>query len=398
MSFLSHLFAHHGVFQETLYYAQQAHKLVQEVGSDGHLAIASAYLGSVWLKAGRLDKGSELLVTAKRQGISGNKNPDVAVLAYYLGRMHGLLGDHEAEFAAYENAEKTLQTISGADFINKIDRVDPADDFEQRMASLAISKTKTAAPRKVGARPRTVVGKKTTTRAKTPVESTSAVDEECPQLMSLKGNVLRQKARALTSMKKFTDAIAILNETGSYSNTQIAAVEQGLAMAKQLLLQSIEQMHEDPVYSVLQESTISFPSIVGQFAPDRNSGDRLSVSRTSPPPRKTPAGKGRRDLTRSKSPMPNSFFEKLRQAQEHLIEIHSMALSAAPTSVVHNIAAVLNNVAILLSASGQIKGKPHAHPGFASCSIGKFYHTLEIWLECLPLRRNGEISRHSSRA
>ena len=376
MSFLSNLYAHHGVFQETLYYAEQAHKLVQEVGSDGHLAIASAYLGSVWLKAGRLDKGSELLMAAKRQGPSRDKTPDLAVLDFYLGEMHGRLGDREAELEAYVNAERTLQTLSGPDFINNIDCVDPADDLEQRMASLTI-KTRTAVPRKVGARTKTVVGRKTTARAKSPVEPTSTVGDECPQLTSLKGKVLRQKARALTSMKKFADALAILNETGRYSNTQIAAVEQGLSMAKQLLLQSIEQMHGDPVYSVLQESTVSFPSADGQFKADRNSGDRVSVPRTSPTPRKVPAVKGRRDLTRLKSPAPDSFFDKLRQAQEHLIEVHSMALSAAPTSIVHSISALLNNVAILLSASGQTKGKSLAHPCYASCSVGKFLTDLK---------------------
>lgn len=82
--------------------------------------------------------------------------------------------------------------------------------------------------------------------------------------------------------------------------------------------------------------------------------------------------KCRRDLNRSKSPAPDSFFDKLRQAQEHLTEVHSIALSVAPMAVIHVISALLNNVAILLSASGQIKGKPLAHPGFASCSIGMF--------------------------
>ena len=68
----------------------------------------------------------------------------------------------------------------------------------------------------------------------------------------------------------------------------------------------------------------------------------------------------------------DSFFDKLRQAQEHLTEVHSMALTVAPVALIHKISALLNSVAILLSAAGQIKGKPLAHPGFASCSIGMF--------------------------
>lgn len=372
ISYLSNLHAHYGMFQETLYYAEQAHKLVQEVGSEAHTAMASAYLGSIWLKAGILDKGSELLMAAKQLGTSSDKNRESVLLAYYLGNMHGLLGDRDAEVEAYEDAETTLQVLTGADFINRMDRLaDAVDDLEGKMASLSVSKKKPAAPRKVGPQSKTVAKKKTLTRAKSPVGNISSVAEECPQLISLKANVLRQKARAFAFMKKYADALTILNETDRYSSAQIDAVDQGLAVAKQLLLQSIEQMHADPVYSVLQESTISFPSVMEILKLERHSGDRLSVAKLSPP-RKMTVAKGRRDLNRSKSPAPDSFFDKLCQAQEHLTEVHSMALAVAPVALIHTISALLNSVAILLSAAGQIKGKPLAHPGFASCSIGMF--------------------------
>lgn len=371
ITYLSSLHAHHGMFQETLYYAEQAHTLVKEVGSESHTAMASAYLGSIWLKAGTLDKGSELLMAAKQLRTSDDKSRETALLAYHLGNMHGLLGDRAAEIEAYEDAETTLQILAGVNFINRIDRlVDPADDLEKKMASLAVSKEKVAAPRKTAVRSKAVVKKKTVIRAKSPVEASSPIAEECSQLVSLKATVLRQKARAFTFMKKCAAAATLLNETEAYSTTQTDAVEQGLAMAKQLLIQSMEQMHADPVYSVLQESTISFPAVMGLSKGERYSGDRLSVARSSPPPRKNPAPKGRRDLNRSISPAPDSFFDKLRQAQEHLTEVHSMALTVAPVAVIHSISALLNSVAILLSAAGQIKGKPLAHPGFASCSIG----------------------------
>jgi separase len=372
MSYLSNLHAHHGMFQETLYFAEQAQKLVQEVGAEAHTAIASAYLGGVWLRAGRLDKGSELLMVAKQRDKLGDQSRESVLLAYHLGKMHGLLGDRDAEVEAYENAEMTLQRVTQSTFINKMDCLDPADDLEKRMASLTISKVRVTEPRKVGVRSKTVVKKNTVAQAKSLVETSSSVAEECPQLISLKGNVLRQKARAFTFMKKYSHALAILNETDGYSKTQAAAVEQGLAMAMHLLVQSMQQMHADPVYSVLQESTISFPSIVGLMKLDRHSGDRLSVAKASTPPRKMPATESRRDLNRSKIPAPDGPFEKLRQAQEHLTEVHSMALTVAPVAVIHTVSALLNNVAMFLSASGQIKGKPLAHPGFASCSVGMF--------------------------
>lgn len=371
--YLSTLHAHHGMFQETLYYAEQAYSIVREIGSEAHIAMASAYLGSIWLKAGTLDKGSELLMAAKQLGTSLGKTRESALLACHVGNMYGLLGDRDAEVESYEDAEATLQILTGTDFINRVDRLaDPADELEEKIASLAVSKKKVAAPQKTAVRSKTVAKKKPAARAKSPVEMNLSVAEECSQLMSLKATVLRKKARAFNCTKKLVDALTLLNEAENYSNTQLSAVEQGLAMAKQLLLGSMEQMHADPVYSVLQESTISFPAVMGLSKSERHSGDRLSVTRSSPPPRRAPTTKGRRDINRSKSPAPDSFFDKLRQAQEHLAEVHSIALTVAPVAVIHSITALLNSIAILLSAAGQIKGKPLAHPGFASCSIGMF--------------------------
>ena len=372
LSYLSGLYAHHGMFQETIYYADQAYKLVKEIGSEAHLAMASALLGSSWLKAGALDKGSEFLMGARKTGASCIKSREAVLIACHLGNLHGLLGDRDSEFAAYQDAEQTLKSITGSDFINTLDRiVDPSDALEEKMSQLTIAKRKATVSRKAPTRPKGAVKcKAANARSQSPLDVTISIAEECPELMSLKATILRQKARSLIIMKKCVEALGLLNEADSYTSKQIDLIDQGLTVAKQLLVQSIEQMDADPVYSVLPESTISFPSVVGVSKLDRSSGDRLSVSRTSPP-RKTQGAKAGRDLAGSKSPAPDSFFEKLRQAQEYLTEVHSMAVLVAPIAVIHKTCALLNSVAILFSAAGQVKGKTLTHPGFASCTIGR---------------------------
>ena len=202
LSYLSSLYAHHGMFQETMYYAEQAHKLVTEVGSELHTAMASAYLGSTWLKAGNLEKGSEFLKTAHLLCTAGDRSRETVLLTYHLGNMHGRLGDRDAEVAAYEDAETALNGLTEPDFINTIDRlVGPTDVLEKKMASLTVSKRKVAAPRKTRARSTGVVKKKTTIRAKSPVEVTSTVAEECPQLISLKPQFYVRKHELLHSCR-----------------------------------------------------------------------------------------------------------------------------------------------------------------------------------------------------
>ncbi len=373
LNHLSSLFAHHGMFQETIYYGEQAYKLVKDVGSDAHLAMASAFLGSTWLKAGVLDRGSQYLMEAKQLCSGFDQSRDTALLAYHVGNMHGLLGDREEEISAYDEAEGVIKRIGMVEYINALEKVIDTSNtpslLEQKMAQLTLSKKKKEAPRQVATRPKPAIKRKTTTRAKSPVEVISSVADECPQLMSLEATILRQKSRAFLLMKNFGDALTVLQGLENCGVTQLDAVDHGLAMAKQFLFHSLEQMNADPVYSVLQDSTISFPSVAGLPKGIEKHGDRLSVVKVSPP-RKVQTARGGREPVGSRSPAPDSFFDKLRQAQEHLIEIQSVAIAVAPVSIVHNVSALLNSVAILLSAAGQVKGKLLAHPGFASSSMG----------------------------
>ncbi|KAK2630206.1 hypothetical protein QTJ16_001026 [Diplocarpon rosae] len=389
LSHLSAVFAHHGMFQETVYYAEQAHKLVKDVGSDAHLAMASAALSSTWLKAGVLGRGSEYLVEAKKLCTKFEQSQNAARLAYKLGIMHGLLGESDEEISAYEKAESMIKTIRMVNYINSLEKIadspEMPDGLEQRLVGLNLtSKRKTLAPKKLPARSKAAPKRKAITRAKSPVEIVSSIAEECPQLTSLTTTILRQKARALISTKKFGEALTILQGVEDCGLTPLEAIDHGLAMAKQLLFQSLEQMNADPVYSVLQDSTISFPSVAGLTKSLEKHGDRLSVAKVSPP-RRGQAARGTRERAGARSPAPGSFFDKLHQAQEYLTGIQSMAIAVAPVSVVYTISALLNSVAILLSAAGQVKGKSLAHPGLASSAVEN--------ARTLALRRERKVIR-----
>jgi separase len=360
LSHLSQVYAHHGMFQETMYYAEQALKLVEKVGSKTQAAAASAYVGSIWLKAGDLEKGAEYLKAAKELGSSGEHNRATVLLDYYIGSMQGRLGDRKAELEAYDKVEASLQSLTKKDFIDMVDQiVDSTEALEEKMSRLDISKSKTPA-RKKAARPKAVSSRKVASRVTPPVDIVLPVGQECTELMSLKAMVLRHKAQALMCTKGFTDALNLLQESEAYSKSNTDAVNYGLAMAKRLLLHSIDQMNSDPLYSVLQESTISFPAVVAHSKADKSSTERSSSMRLSPP------GKGKI----GKCSPSDSFIDKLYRAQEYLLEVHSVALSTASVASVHSISSVSNSVSMLLSAAAEGKGNSLTSPGFASSLIG----------------------------
>ncbi|KUJ21034.1 uncharacterized protein LY89DRAFT_778661 [Mollisia scopiformis] len=370
LSYLSQLYAHNGMSQEMIYYAEQAKKVAEMAGSEAHMAIASMNLGSAWLRSGVLDKGSDCLMKANKMSLLNSMSREGAVLSYHLGLMHGLLGDSESEIEAYNTAEKILKTIATADHIKSLDKVtEDCDILEGNMSRLTIAKkkTKTAAPRKTVGRAKPISKAKAITRAKSPVEAAPSVAEECHQLNSFLATVLRQKAQSLMTGKTDISIDMILEQTAKYAHTQIEVIHQGLVTAKRWVLDSLEQMDADPVYSVLQDSTISFPSVLGQFKADKL-GERLSVGKTSPP-QKSQIGRGNKDRNITRSPIPGSFFDKLRQAHELLTDIHATAIHIAPLPVINKTSAFLNSVAILLSAINQAKGRSLLSPGLVSSSI-----------------------------
>lgn len=368
LRYLSALYAHHGLFQETLYYAQEAHKLVSETDSKIYIAVSSALLGRIYLKSGSLDKGSEFLQIAQQVSIPSADSWEKAALLYYTGQMQGLLGEREAEVNSYDEADRILGGLTEASYIDTVDKIvlGPAT-LEESFEQLSISKRKVTIARKTArSRPKAVTKSKASNKPKTPVETTQPVGEACMQLLAFRNTIIRQKARAFMSIKKISEAIDLLRCISTQGIVHIEIIDHGLVMAKQLLLQSMSEMAADPVYSVLQDSTISFPSVVG-FNKSEKVGDRLSANRVSP----VRKGAKNQDLARSKSPSPDTFFDKLQQAQEYLTEVYSLSIALAPLAVVHEISTLLNSVAILFSALGHhSKGRTIANPGFASCSIG----------------------------
>ncbi|PQE05426.1 hypothetical protein CJF31_00010928 [Rutstroemia sp. NJR-2017a BVV2] len=359
---LSNLYAHHGLFQETLHYAEQAEEIVKVLNSDTQTAIVAAALGSIWTKAGNLDKGTHFLTEAEKLCKNGFKTKTTVAIASQLGRLHGILGDRKTEVACYELAEHTLKSLTAKLITyNKSPtsiRVD-INEIESGVRALAVSKRKAPAGRKPAARKKAPAPRKPVATAKSQPLPEPPVSEECPQLNSLRAKILWQKAEALLSLKKSKEAQTILEEAGKFSSTQLDAVYQGISEARCLLLRSMEQMVSDPVYSVLQDSTISFPSVLGT---DKSNNDKNIPRHTSP--RKPQAPRVGRPAKGSSS---DSIFDKLHRAQEILVETYPVAFLVAPISVMHKITSLLNNVSILLSAAGPIKGK--SQPGLASCSI-----------------------------
>jgi separase len=386
---LSALYSHNGMFQETIYYAEQAHKLVQLVDSGAYQATALTATGSTWLSAGKLDKASELFVRAKELGYSSGESKTAAILNLQLGRLHELLDNREATIAAYSHAHTILETMSSTKYISGIDRIsNPAAELEEEISRLSLKPPKTNGPCK------RVVSRKTQKRAATiskhTIETPSSISDECILLASLKGVLLRQRAGASMLWKQCEEAIAFLKEADAFSGREVDGINQNICIAKQLLQQSLEQLSADPVYSVLQDSTISFPAVVSSSRTAASTSEKPSGARLSPQAKRQ--GKSSNSGQQPpKSPSSTNFFDKLRLAQERLSEAHSATIQLSSTATIHTLSSLLCGISILISATGPSLGKFPVHLNTGVCSMGKYKLEFRI---IFSLTKIAETSRN----
>lgn len=120
----------------------------------------------------------------------------------------------------------------------------------------ATSKSKPRAKAPTKSRTR---GRATTTKSKvaTLASATAIVAGECSALLKQKGNVLRLKAHNLSMQRKCDQAEALLEEAAKLPVGHQEAVVHGLTEARHLFLEALALISSDPVFSVLQDSSMS---------------------------------------------------------------------------------------------------------------------------------------------
>ncbi|KAM7195734.1 Separin [Rhypophila sp. PSN 637] len=361
---LSSIYAHLGMFQETMYYAEQAQKMAVSADSEFYKADCAAWMGSIFTKAANPVKALEFLQDAGNILPGDNQSYASAGLACQIGSMYLDLKHGEGAEMMIAKAEAVLDKISMSAKTSPSKSVSDMAAVEENMARLKIDSKPIRATRKTAAKapvkraPRGAAAAKTKAKAAPPPKEMVVVEDA--GVTKLRASILVQKAAATLSRRDWATALTILKEAaGTSTSTDLVLIRQ-VTMAACLLGMSMEQMSRDPVFSVLQDSTISFPAV---SAP---SHDRISLPSKTTPPRKTRAPAGPKST--SKDVSMGAYVESLKEAQEHLLEAHSVATLSGDASLVHRISVMLQNVGLLLAATSS-KERASIHSGHTSYSV-----------------------------
>ncbi|KAI1777823.1 peptidase family C50-domain-containing protein [Hypoxylon cercidicola] len=364
LSQLSSTYAHVGMYQETLYYAEQAQKVARSMESAACVSQSLTWLAWVWLMAGKPEKATELAAETKPIALTLEPTYQNAKMLCQLSSVCGEINDTEAQVELLGKAESMLKVLNGESqsTSNSLTR-----DLESGMAGLSI-KEKPAV--KVAVR-RTAAGKTTRAtgkgapkkaapkRVNPPVETLDQAQPEETHLSFLRALILQNQSTRLISEHDWTSAVTTLRTAYELSKLPADVSQACFLMGVALIGQSLEQMGHDAVFSVIQDSTLSFPSVAGSLK-ERTALERLSLTKTT-------ASRSRRGVAKS-TQNTKSFFDKLREAQGHLLAAHSIASLNGDGALIHRIATVLQNVVILLANTNT--SKPAAsHPSHATSSV-----------------------------
>ncbi|KAL2129426.1 hypothetical protein VTI74DRAFT_7820 [Chaetomium olivicolor] len=360
---LSTLYAHLGMFQETMYYAEQALKMAKTVDSEFYNAECAAWIGLVSWRAANAAKSAEMLQQAAALLPEANKSYSSAALACQISSIYLSQNNVEGAGLLLEKAERIVQDLAAVPAA-----VEPPAEtavIETKMAKLSIAQKPARGGRKPSSKAPMKKATKATAKTKAVVAPVAPrpVTEEDAQLAKLRASILVQKAVSMLQQKEWTAAQAALAEATAASKAPGLLPARQVAMASCLLGMSMEQMAQDPVFSVIQDSTISFPALSGS---DKGTPARPSPSKASSPKKARAAPANQRDATRDTNP--RLYVDNLREAHDYLLEAHSVAALSGDACLIHRISGMLQNVGLFLTATST-KAKAAIHSAQTSYSV-----------------------------
>ncbi|KAI1131648.1 peptidase family C50-domain-containing protein [Nemania abortiva] len=352
---LSSTYEHLGMYQETLYYAEKAQEIARSMGSSSYLAQAATYLASVSLMADNLATSLELVTENKLALVSAEPSLQVITDLCKAATVYQQAGEVESEAQLLTSAESMLQYLHREQTARDELKSELTQSHVQETVPLRSKGRGRGATKPAATSGKTVVKKAPAKRTNAELKATTHDREESIQIKSSRASVLLSQSLALIKQQDWAAAITALRSAAQLSKFSSDLSQAHFLLGMSLMGQSLTQMGNDSVFSFIQDSTLSFPSVA--IAARAKSPHELPAGQVSP--------------VRKHRPTPQDtqgFIEILHEAEEHLLEAHSIATRNGNGFLVHRVAAALQNVLVLLSNTSSQCVRP-SHSAYATCSI-----------------------------
>ena len=354
---LARLYANEGLLPEAHYYTLQAQSIADSVNSTTFQAQCRALLGEYKIYCGRLEEGLVQLRSADDMISKQRQTPFGTCLQALIAEAYGSRSQWDLEESNFRLAQDSLLGIVSPIFLSLEARKPTlAVDLSFQLSDLSLKEP--ALKPKVTAKKGTALTRRTKNKTSNLIQPepnlSSPPSADDLLLQKLRARLLRQQARRAILRKKAEQASSCLMKAATLPGTQLDSLMQSLRQAQLYLCQGLGLTFSDPVFCVLHESTLSYPSIV--FDRRRQSKEKMEplkdVKQRVGQTRKQPSKSLAKDTMLKDFANANDFNECLRKALEVVRNFHSTAQVTAPTSVIHTISDVSGKISMMLSANG----------------------------------------------
>ncbi|KKZ63474.1 hypothetical protein EMCG_02205 [[Emmonsia] crescens] len=357
---LSKLSAHNGLFQDCVYFGEQALKICKAIGATSSTSFIQAELGNSWLRGGHVNKGQELLDIAS--GTSNTLDQSLETVSFYMtfSLLHRLQGNLEERNKSLQLAHRTLLDISGLTMTEPTDDLTSEPSFEVKMSQLTI---KTKAQGRTAPATRQTRARRAKTSENPPpgpkVLAGSTAETALPprSFSQLQVDLLHQQVVDLLSTQDFAEASALLEQAEQLPKCKTREMSYLITRAQHLLSNWIQHLTTHAVYCVLPESTISLPSIylADKVVEEKPTPRGVSSTKRLPPTTRTRAATSTaKSRTRSG---PKDFADMVSAASSLLPAMSSSAPIYGSTNDNHNASYISSQICMVSHAtSSKLEG------------------------------------------
>ncbi|KAF9894926.1 hypothetical protein FE257_004548 [Aspergillus nanangensis] len=343
---LASLSAHHGLFQDAIYYGEQALKINRTLNANVRLIASQVQLGSHWIFGGHISEGQELLSAAETMSQQLGNSVELVSLQLGLASLYRTQGQYKDELRALVQAEKCMTEFVGSemslspslpDLEEKMDKLSirPSSRRTRHQPTASTSSTTTRRTRAATTSSRSApkITKPSTSALTSPTSSTS--------ILHLRSDILQQQAACSRALRKFEQAACLLDNARQYAISRDSKISLHIEESENFLADAIRHFASHAVYCVLPESTISLPSLQ---SPIKALGEPKPSSKPSTTRRPRVPAK----IARSRSQKANDDFSvMLSKAGDSLNTVFPTATALGSTLDSHAASRLMSRISML---------------------------------------------------
>ncbi|GES64120.1 separin [Aspergillus terreus] len=314
---LASLSAHHGLFQDAIYYGEQALKINKTLNANVRLVASQVELGSHWIYGGHISEGQELLVAAEMTSKQLGNSIEMVSLQMGLASLYRAQGQHSQELRALLQAEKTMAEFLQQDGKTPHSSQQPSYKTPANRFDLNYDDSKNPCDHHFYEK----------------------------RTQGVQGDILQQQAACSRALRQFDKASELLNDARQYALSRDSKITLHIGESEHFLADAIRHFASHAVYCVLPESTISLPSLQ---SPSKATSE-AKVSSKASSVRKTRAAPR---TARSRSQKANDDFSAmLSKAADCLGDVFSTATALGSTLDSHAASRLMSRISMLSHAT-----------------------------------------------